>query len=108
MAISICEGRLQRRARVLLARCYLKYPEKTKEAEKQLRIVIERDPEQADAHYYLGRLYRSSGLTARARASFRKTLELKPRHREAAAELETLGEEPESGDRVLKKLFGRE
>jgi Tfp pilus assembly protein PilF len=107
--VSLGEGRLQRRARVLMARCFLKYPDRVKDAEKQLRLVIDQDPNHSDAYYHLGSVYRHGGLNARARAMFKKTLELKPKHREAAAELATLeGGDSEAGEGVLKKLFSRD
>jgi len=109
VAVSLGEGRLQRRARVLMARCFLKYPDRVKDAEKQLRLVIDQDPDHAEAYYHLGAVYRHGGLSARARAMFKKTLELKPKHREAAAELATLeGGDSEAGEGVLKKLFSRD
>jgi tetratricopeptide (TPR) repeat protein len=109
VAVSLGEGRLQRRARVLMARCFLKYPDRVKDAEKQLRLVIDQDPNNADAYYHLGAVYRHGGLSARARAMLKKTLELKPKHREAAAELATLeGADSDAGEGVLKKLFSRD
>jgi tetratricopeptide (TPR) repeat protein len=104
VAVTLAEGHMQRRARVLMARCYLKYPDKVKDAEKQLRLVVDQDPRNVDAFYYLGTLYRHGGLSARARAMFQKVLELKPRHREAAAELEHLS----GGDGAKKTLFSRD
>jgi hypothetical protein len=55
-----------------------------------------------EAHYELGRLYRTQGLAARARGAFRKVLELHPGHAKAAAELDR--EQPEGG--LLRRLFG--
>jgi tetratricopeptide (TPR) repeat protein len=110
VAVNQGQGRLQRRARVALARCLLKYPDRVKDAEKHLRLVIEQDPEHADAHYLLGVLYRQMQLPARAGAMLRRALALRPRHREAAALLEEL--ERKSGaadeeDGVLRRLFHR-
>ena len=54
-------------------------------------------------------LYKAGGMMARAHASFRRVLELRPDHREAAAEL---GVKPPAAPGpppggLLKRLFGR-
>lgn len=110
VAVNQGEGRLQRRARVALARCFLKYPDRVKDAEKHLRLVVEQDPEQADAHYLLGLLYGRMRLPARATAMLRRALELRPRHREAAALLQELDRSDDATDEdggVLRRLFNR-
>jgi hypothetical protein len=43
-------------------------------------------------------------MIARAQASFRRVLELRPEHREAAAEL---GAAPSPSGGLLKRIFGR-
>lgn len=111
-AIQMLETRLpamqpakqQRRARILLARAYAKNPNWLRKAEDALQQVVREDPTSADAHYELGLLYKASGMTARAQASFRRVLELRPEHREAAAEL---GSPPAPPGGLLKRLFGR-
>ena len=116
-AIQMLEQRLpqmppskqQRRGRILLARAYAKNPNWLRKAEDALLQVVREEPGNADAHYELGVLYRSGGMMARAQASFRRALELRPDHREAAAELgggaEAAGARPAGG--LLKRLFGR-
>jgi hypothetical protein len=97
-------GRHQVRGRILLARAYAKNPNWVRKAEEQLQDVVRDDPANVDAHYELGMLYKSGGLPARAQAMFRRALELRPDHREAATELDREG--PGSGG-LLKRLFGR-
>ena len=63
------------------------------------------DPANVDAHYELGLLYKAGGLPARAQAMFRRVLELRPDHREAAAELGA--RRRRAGGGLLKRLFGR-
>lgn len=99
-------GRQRQKARVLLAQCYLKNPKWRKLAEDELMGVIQEDPENADAHFLLGTIYKSGGLGNRAAAMFRKVLELKPRHAEAQTELESLPPEPSPKAGLLKRLFG--
>jgi tetratricopeptide (TPR) repeat protein len=112
-AIPQAKGKLISRARVLLARCYLKNPHWLKRAEEQLLLVVRDDPGNAEAHFVLGSIYKGGGLRARALGEFRKVLELRPEHEEAAAEAAALQPEsaheeppPESGG-LFKKLFGK-
>jgi tetratricopeptide (TPR) repeat protein len=97
--------RYQSRARILLARGYAKNPNWLRRAEETLHQVIRDEPGHVDAHYDLGLLYKAGGLAARAQAMFRRTLELRPDHREAAAEL--AAEAGASSGGLLKRLFGR-
>jgi tetratricopeptide (TPR) repeat protein len=98
------ERRHQHKGRILLARAYGKNPNWVRLAEETLQKVVREDPVNVDAHYELGLLYKAGGLTARAQAMFRRVLELRPEHREAAAELSP-GDGPGGG--LLKRLFGR-
>jgi tetratricopeptide (TPR) repeat protein len=96
--------RHQHRGRILLARAYAKNPNWVRRAEETLQGVVREDPANVDAHYELGLLYKAGGLSARAQAMFRRVVELRPEHRDAAAELGPGG--PDSGG-LLKRLFGR-
>ena len=97
-------GRARCRGRILLARAYAKNPNWLRRAEETLQSVVRDDPSNADAHYELGLLYKTGGLAARAQAMFRRAIELRPEHREAAAELG--GDTPPPAG-LLKRLFGR-
>ena len=99
------ERRHQHKGRILLARAYAKNPNWMRRAEETLQHVVREDPGNADAHYELGLLYKAGGLAARAQAMFRRVIELRPDHREAAAELGQ-GKGP-GGNGLLKRLFGR-
>jgi len=97
--------RHQHRGRILLARAYAKNPNWVRRAEETLQRIVREDPVNVDAHYELGLLYKAGGLAARAQAMFRRVVELRPDHREAAAELGP-GDGPGGGG-LLKRLFGR-
>jgi DnaJ domain/Tetratricopeptide repeat len=77
----------QSRGRILLARAYARNPNWLRRAEKTLQRVLREDPANADAHYELGRLYKGVGQATRAQALFRRAVELRPDHKQAAAEL---------------------
>ncbi|MBI3932693.1 MAG: DnaJ domain-containing protein [Acidobacteria bacterium] len=100
--LAVARGRLASRARVLKAKAYLKNPQWRKQAEDELNAVAREDPGYAEAHFVLGTIYRAGGAPARAAAMFRKTLDLKPRHAGALAELGAL-----EGGGIFKKLLGR-
>ena len=97
--------RHQQKGRILLAKAYAKNPNWLRRAEEHLQEVVREDPTNVEAHYELGLLYKQVGHAARAQAMFRRVVELRPEHREAAAELGS-GESP-SGGGLLKRLFGR-
>jgi Tfp pilus assembly protein PilF len=96
--------RHRNRGRILLARAYAKNPNWLRKAEDQLQDVVRTDPAHVEAHYQLGLLYKAQGLTARAQAMFRRVLELRPDHRDAAAEVGGAGA---SGGGFLRRLFRR-
>jgi hypothetical protein len=98
--------RNQHKGRILLARAYAKNPNWVRRAEEYLNEVVREDPANVEAHFELGRLYKQVGQAARAQAAFRRVIELKPEHREAAAEL-GLGDGPGPGGGLLKRIFRR-
>jgi Tfp pilus assembly protein PilF len=104
-------GKMRVRARLVLARCYLKNPNWVKRAEEQLNLALEDDPKDLDAHYMLGALYLGGGLRSRALSKFRKVLELKPEHEEARARVAELTPPPEStppsSGGFIKRIFGK-
>jgi curved DNA-binding protein CbpA len=89
--INIAEGALKQRMRILRAQAYLKNPSYVKQATEELQLAVQEDPNNAQAHYLLGKIYRDAKLVKRAAAAFRKTLEIKPNHKDARYELEQLG-----------------
>ena len=90
------------RARVLLARAYIKNPNWLRRGEELLQTIIQEDPQFADAHFVLGLLYKESGMSSRALTLFKKALELKPEHKQAQVELKEL-----QTPAFMRKLFGK-
>jgi hypothetical protein len=109
-SITRVDGKLKQAGRVLLARAYAKNPNWVKQGEELLLQVIREDPQNVDAHFHLGTIYRTGGLRSRAAAMLRRVVELQPEHEEARTQLEGLDPEPppsapESG--LFKKLLRR-
>lgn len=104
-------GRLRAFGKVLLARCYLKNPKWARKAEELLLGVTREDPKAADAWALLGQIYVGKGMQARALSMYRKALELRPEHEEAAqyvaahAHTGEDADEPEEGGGFLRRLF---
>ena len=82
-----------------------------KRAEEQLQAILRDDTQDAEAYFQLGALYKQSGLRSRAVSMFRKALEAKPDHEQAASELAGLASEetapPAESGGLFKKIFGR-
>lgn len=83
------DDRPELRAHILWAR-QSERPQDAGLVRAELERLAEQFPRCASAHYYLGVLARVSGDTARAQASFRRTLDLVPEHRDARQELRLL------------------
>ena len=117
-AIPAAQSRIKQKGRVLLARAYLRNPNWVKQAEQVLLAATQEDAKYAEPFFLLGTIYKASGLRSRAISMFRKAVELKPEHEEAAAELQGLAPEPppteeaenggQGGGGLLKKLFRRD
>jgi hypothetical protein len=102
-AIPQIHGRVMKdKAQVLLARAYLKNPNWVHRAEEILHKIVSESPQNGEAFFVLGTAYEAQGLRGRAEAMYRKTLEVRPLHRDAAARLKAI-----AGTPLLKKLFGR-
>lgn len=104
-------GRPKAKAKVLLAQCFMKNPNWIRRAEEQIQEVMAEDPKYAEAHFVMGQIYKAGGLKARAASMFRKVLELKPDHAEAASEYASVAppaveEAPKEGG-LFKKFFGK-
>ena len=94
--------RLKHEAQVRLARAYTKNPKWVRRGEELLQAVVREDPSCVDAYYALGAIYRGNNLKSRAITMFKKVLELKPKHRPAAAEIRSL-EAPPAPKGLLRK-----
>ena len=104
-AIPRMEATASRRARVLLARAYMKNPKWRHRAEELLGDVVREAPDSPEPYLVLGELYRGAQLRARAAAMYRKALQLSPRNEEALNALRAIDAEdrPSSGDDVTNK-----
>jgi Tfp pilus assembly protein PilF len=108
------DGPPRLKARVTLARAYVKNPNWLRRAEETLLAVLQESRDYVEAYVVLGQVYRASDQRARAVGMYRKALELQPGNEEALAELAAL-EPPPSGaappgsgsGAILKKLFGK-
>jgi curved DNA-binding protein CbpA len=112
-ALRSLKGKMLQRARVDLAKNYLKNPKWVKRAEEQLQNTIRDEANNVEAHFLLGGIYKASGLKNRAVHEYQRVLELKPEHEASQAALLELapdegaqGEEKPGGG-FLKKFFGK-
>jgi tetratricopeptide (TPR) repeat protein len=83
-AIDAVQGKTRLRGQLALARCYAKNPNWAKEAERVLLAATRENPQAGEAWALLGGIYARKGLRTRALTMYRKVLELKPDHEEAA------------------------
>jgi Tfp pilus assembly protein PilF len=107
-AIQLLEGAIpkldptaSRRARVLLARAYMKNPKWRHRAEELLGQVVREAPDAPEPYLVLGEIYRGAQLRARAAAMYRKVLQIAPRNEEALNALRAIdaeNEPPGGGD----------
>ncbi len=112
-ALPLAQGRALQRARLMLSKALLKNPHWVRRAEETLLAALKDDPQLVEAYLLLGGVYKERGLRARAASMYRKVVELKPEHEEAAAQLAELAPvvenetAPEKPSGLLKKFFGR-
>jgi tetratricopeptide (TPR) repeat protein len=113
-AVEAAQGKARLRARVLLARCYVKNPKWAKSAEAMLLAATREEPRAIEPWALLGAFYAEKGLRTRATAMYRKALELNPDHEEAARYLAEHAPPPEppedegsgeGGGGLLGRLF---
>jgi curved DNA-binding protein CbpA len=110
-AVVALTGKQKLRARLLLARGYSKNPKWAKRAEELVLDVAREHPREPEAFALLASIYTARGLKARALAMYRKVLELKPEHEEAARYVAENGaveppqQPPEGGGGLLGRLF---
>jgi CheY-like chemotaxis protein/tetratricopeptide (TPR) repeat protein len=75
---------------------------------EHIKKGIALSPQSATAYYYLGQVRKACGDPAEAERMFRKTVELRPNHVEAARELRLIQLRKAKGDdTVAGRLFGR-
>jgi hypothetical protein len=85
--VELVEGKLRRRVRRLLAEALLADPRSEKRGESQLHILVAETPDDVEAYFLLGKVYRGRGLRSRADAMFRRVLDLQSGHAGATAAL---------------------
>ena len=86
-ALSMTEDSLVReKSRFLLGELYVSRKD-LRQAEEQYGLILEMNPESADAHYYLGLIWQEKGDAVRARAEWRKAVSLDPMHTAARQKL---------------------
>jgi tetratricopeptide (TPR) repeat protein len=109
LVIARTQGPVQSRARVALARAYLKNPKWKHRAEEVLQQAVRESPDYAEAYVVLGNVYGEGKLVSRATSMYRKALELRPGHPEAEAGLAALEAESQAsratGTLRLRDLF---
>jgi tetratricopeptide (TPR) repeat protein len=108
--LDLVEGDLRRRVRRLLAEALLADPRSEKRGESQLHILVAETPDDVEAYFLLGNVYRRRGLRSRSDAMFQRVLDLMPGHAGAVAALAPPPAEapkPAPGG-LLGRLLGRE
>ena len=73
------EPAIENKSRFLLAQIYTDRNAYLK-AEKQYMKILDDNPQSADAHYYLGEIYAKMDDSIKARAEWRKALQIDPSH----------------------------
>jgi tetratricopeptide (TPR) repeat protein len=110
-AVEKVTGKTRLRALLLLAQGKAKNPKWAKEAEELLLTASREFPQSPDPWALLGAIYAGKGLRTRATTMYRKALELRPDHEEAAEYLKANALEPEppedegGGGGLLGRLF---
>jgi tetratricopeptide (TPR) repeat protein len=86
--------RSRTRGRLVLAQAFIHNPKWLHRSEEVLKAAIKEEPQSAEAYYLLGTVYKTGGLMNRAASMFRKALEARPNHKQAAEELAALEKAP--------------
>ncbi len=89
----------------MLAQALASHPVMKSKAERHFRRALSLDPQNAEAHYLLGRYYQSFDMKSRALAEFKAALAIDPRLSQARSALVEL-KAPDGGlQNKLKRLF---
>jgi len=109
-ALPRVQGKARLRAQLLLARGKAKNPKWVKEAEELLLTATRENPQAVEAWTLLASIYAERGLKARALGTYRRVIELKPDHEEAALYLARNAPasdtpDEEGGGGLLGRLF---
>jgi hypothetical protein len=107
--VELVEGGVRTRVRRLLAEALLADPRSEKRGEGQLHILVAESPEDVEAYFMLGSVYKRRGLRSRADTMFRRVLELDPNHAGARTAMGSSTEPPKSAPPGLwGRLRGRD
>jgi tetratricopeptide (TPR) repeat protein len=106
--VDMVEGDLRRRVRRLLAEALLADPRSEKRGESQLHILVAETPDDVEAYFMLGNVYRRRGLRSRADVMFRRVLDLVPGHEGATAAISPPETPKPAPSGFWRRLFGRE
>lgn len=92
-----------------LALALSRNPKWGRKAEQSLLRAVALEPDHAETHYFLGRIYLASGLPSRAMARFRESLRIDPDLKPARLELAVINGAARETDRdpVSVDLLGR-
>ncbi len=90
---------------VMLAQALASHPVMRSKAERHFRRALSRDPQNAEAHYLLGRYYQSFDMKSRALAEFKTALGINPKLSQARSALVELKGQDEGLQDKLKRLF---
>ncbi len=96
--VSRAEEPTRARARMLLARAYMKNPKWRRRAEGVLQSLLDENPRDVAAFLVLAELYRDANLPARARTLYRKVLDIQPGYAAAVYALAALEPQAEEAD----------
>jgi eukaryotic-like serine/threonine-protein kinase len=84
------------RARMLLAQAYMKNPKWRRQAEGVLQSLLDESPRDVAVYLVLAQLYRDVNLPARARALYRKVLDIQPKNAGAVNALAALDQDAQA------------
>ncbi|HEY7698382.1 MAG TPA: hypothetical protein VIE88_08190, partial [Vicinamibacteria bacterium] len=90
---------------VMLAQALSSHPVMKSKAERHFRRALSLDPQNADAHYLLGRYYQSFDMRSRALAEFKAALAINPKLSQARSALVELKGQDGGLQDKLKRLF---
>jgi tetratricopeptide (TPR) repeat protein len=104
--LDLAQGGLRQKVRKLLAVALLSDPRSEKRGESQLQIQVSEFPDDVEAFFMLGNVYKRRGLRSRAEAMYKRVLEIDPAH--AGARAAALPLKPVAAPRPhAAGLFGR-
>jgi tetratricopeptide (TPR) repeat protein len=109
--LDAARGKARLRGQLILAQCCARNPNWAKDAETVLLAATRENPQAVDAWALLAEIYAQKGMRTRAVTMYRKVLELKPDHEDAARYVSASAPEAEpaseEGAGLIARLFRR-